>query len=793
MMSSDGRGWWKALFDLAEDGIVVHELMRPAVRARFRQVNPAACRMLGYSRAEMLRMAPVDVIAPDDQEGAAHVDRVLHEQGRVRHERILFTRDGRRIPCEVVSRRFERDGQQMVFSIIRDVTERKRARRELKESEERFRLAASAAHLGSFSRNHVTGENHWSPEFLAIYGLEEDAELALREDIPATVHPEDRARVLAETGALSGAEEDVEFSSEHRIIRPDGTVCWVLVRGHIEMDANGRPIRSHGFAQDITERKQREEQLQRSREDLRRAQAVGRIGSWRLDLESDTLDWSDQTYRIFGIPEGTPLTYERFLQAVHPDDRQFVDAKWAAGLEGEPYDLEHRVVVDGETRWVREKAYLEFDERGQVTGGFGISQDITERKRAREELHKANETLEQRVAERTEEVRSQADQLRALASRLSQAEQRERKRLAGILHDHVQQYIVAAQMQIEDIVQKLDEDHVRSTARDALDILEEAFHATRTLSVDLCPPVLNAEGLGPALDWLAERMEQKHGFRVEVRHEPMAGFANEETKLLLFECARELLFNAVKHAGVSEARVDLSETPDGEVRLTVSDGGDGFDARMLDDRGPEEATFGLFSIRERLTYMGGAMQIDAEPGGGTCITLTVPRAAQPQEPAVHPEQKPEPDAPWRAAGGTIRVIVADDHEAMRRMLVNRLAEEEDMEVVGQVATGEDAVRLARRTRPDVLVMDLRLPGMDGAEATQAIRRECSDVRVIGHTAYGGMASEARAIQQAGAAACVRKDSSCEQLIRAIRDCTADGAEPGSVEPNVRRRRPLQAE
>ncbi len=141
----------------------------------------------------------------------------------------------------------------------------------------------------------------------------------------------------------------------------------------------------------ITGRSNAEAALRQSREDLDRAQEVGQIGSWRLDNRHNVLTWSDENHRIFGIPKGIPLTYETFLATIHPDDRQYVDTQWNAGLRGEPYDIEHRVVADGQVRWVREKAYLEFDEAGGLLGGFGITQDITDRKRIEGELQRSNE------------------------------------------------------------------------------------------------------------------------------------------------------------------------------------------------------------------------------------------------------------------------------------------------------------------------------------------------------------------------------------------------------------------
>jgi PAS domain S-box-containing protein len=155
-------------------------------------------------------------------------------------------------------------------------------------------------------------------------------------------------------------------------------------------------VRNHQFALikqegrwDIIESaiyKQAKEALRKSEQDLNRAQAVAQTGSWRLDVWRNQLLWSDETHRIFGIPKGTPMTYETFLSSVHPQDREYVDRKWTAALHGEPYDIEHRITVGDEIRWVREKAELEFDSQGSLKGGFGTAQDITERKRLENEL-----------------------------------------------------------------------------------------------------------------------------------------------------------------------------------------------------------------------------------------------------------------------------------------------------------------------------------------------------------------------------------------------------------------------
>jgi len=155
-------------------------------------------------------------------------------------------------------------------------------------------------------------------------------------------------------------------------------------------------VKNHQFALIKQERKwdiiesaiykQAKQALLENEQDLNHAQAVAHVGSWRLDVRRDRLLWSNETYRIFGIPWETPMTYETFLSSVHPEDREYVDQKWMMALQGEPYDIEHRIVVDNEVKWVRERAELEFDSKGELKGGFGTVQDISERKRIENEL-----------------------------------------------------------------------------------------------------------------------------------------------------------------------------------------------------------------------------------------------------------------------------------------------------------------------------------------------------------------------------------------------------------------------
>ncbi len=191
--------------------------------------------------------------------------------------------------------------------------------------------------------------------------------------------------------AVASRQGEAAVGQIMRLQRFDGSEIFVINSASPIHDSSGVIVGSAVAIQDITEMKHAELALRQKEEDFARAQGVGSIGSWRFDVRRNVLNWSDETYRIFGIPVGTPLTYETFLAKVHPQDRACVNHRWKEGLRGKPYDIEHRIVVDGQVKWVREKAYLEFDNENRIVGGFGITQDINERKLVEEALRKSEE------------------------------------------------------------------------------------------------------------------------------------------------------------------------------------------------------------------------------------------------------------------------------------------------------------------------------------------------------------------------------------------------------------------
>ncbi|MFO7930458.1 MAG: PAS domain-containing protein [Desulfosalsimonas sp.] len=267
------------------------------------------------------------------------------------------------------------------------------------------------------------------------------------------------------------------------------------------------------------------------------------------------------------------------------------------------------------------------DEAGNVTGAIEVAHDITKHREAEKELRRLNAYLEQRVAERTELAEARAEQLSHLSYELTMTEHRERQRLAEMLHDHLQQVIAAARMHTEGLIPKIPESN-KAEALKVVDLLSESIQSTRSLSKELAPPILQKEGLAPALEWLADWMEQTYGLRVIPRINDSVKIDGEGIRVLIFQSIRELLFNVVKHAGVNQAELELSPADVDFVQIILRDHGRGFNPDEIYNWGTDRSGFGLFSIHERISLIGGDFRIESTIGNGSCFTLLVPQKAQ---------------------------------------------------------------------------------------------------------------------------------------------------------------------
>jgi signal transduction histidine kinase len=240
------------------------------------------------------------------------------------------------------------------------------------------------------------------------------------------------------------------------------------------------------------------------------------------------------------------------------------------------------------------------------------------------QLANLNQTLEQRVAKRTAKAVEQAQKLRLLSTQLSLAEEAERRRIAEMLHEDLQQLLVAARMQLAALCRTRDASEREPIAREIADVLERSFKLTRSLSVELAPPVLYEHGLAAALEWLAAETRKNYNVEVIVEADSLANPKAADVRIFLFRAVRELLLNSIKHAGGSAVHITMQYRRPDKVRITVADDGPGFDPNSLDNKRTDSQSVGLLNIRERVSSFGGEFHINSGAKRGTRITLSLP-------------------------------------------------------------------------------------------------------------------------------------------------------------------------
>jgi PAS domain S-box-containing protein len=341
---------------------------------------------------------------------------------------------------------------------------------------------------------------------------------------------------------------------------------------------------------------------------------------------------SDAFQRITGYRPDEVATRNDWGKMIYPEDRKLIQEFMDQMHANQRHVVEHRILVkNGDIRWLRIFGQPIWDEaEGQVVRILGAGQDITERKQAEadrerllQELAKERAQLEVRVQRRTRQVRS-------LAAKLSLAEHQERKRVAQILHDHVQQMLYGVQWRshlIEFDLSADSSDAVRTHLSAIRDLAGEAVRAARTLTVELSPPVLENEGLPEAVSWLGNHMKELHNLQVITDVHTDCRGLNKSLQVLLFQVVRELLFNVIKHAKASQAFVTL-HCQEGQIVVMVRDEGQGFDVETVSTTDDVRTGFGLSSIQERLSLFDGRLNIHSAPGQGTQTTVTLPLAVK---------------------------------------------------------------------------------------------------------------------------------------------------------------------
>ena len=368
---------------------------------------------------------------------------------------------------------------------------------------------------------------------------------------------------------------------------------------------------------------------------------------------------------------------------------------------------------------------------------------------------------------------------RELSARVLRLQDEERRRISRQLHDMTGPVMSSILMNLA-VVEK-DAGALSETSRLALQQAETLTRRCssdiRTMSYLLHPPLLNEVGLAAAVQWFLDGFSQDTGINTHLEAPEDLGRFAEEMEISLFRVVQECLTNIHQHANSSTALVCLhiaapqhKDQPH-TLTLEVSDQGKGAQAKA-DQRkgsqgkgnpaatsaGPFAEGFGIQGMRERVEELGGNLEIASAPRG-TTVRVTVP---------IPGRQK--------AANGAVRtkarLLLVDDHEIVRQGLVSLLRGVEGFEVCGEAATGEEAIREADKSRPDIVIMDLRMPGMDGLQATRSILKSHPQTDVLIFT-VDESEQVLREALKAGARGCLTKTDAGSSLLSMLKTLVAE--------------------
>jgi PAS domain S-box-containing protein len=568
-------------------------------KAKYVYASPRVEDLLGYKPREIIGKTPFDFMPPGEAERVSRDLERFWKAGKAFFalENKNLHRNGNGVWLESSGvPLFDRAGQLRGYrGIDRDITDRKQAETALRESEQRYRSLVENVGIGvSLISPHmeILALNRqmktWFPWIDATkrpicYRSFNDPP----RDAICTYCP--TYKTLVDGGVHEATTETPcgESISHYRIVSSP------------IKDKDGNIISAIEMVEDISERKRAEEELRASEGRFRELSEAAFEGIAIHD-EGVLLRGNDQFFKMFRYSPQDLIGKQVLPRTVAKDYLDAVKRHVASGST-EPYEFVG-LRKNGE-RFSVESRIRTMDYGGRKVR-VAVMRDVTARRQFEQQL----------VAHR--------EKLQFLASELSLAEERERRRVAAEVHDHIGQNLAFAKMKLTELRAASSEDNVASVGQ-ITELVDNSIQDVRALVSELGSPVLYELGFGPAVEWLVQRMGKRHGIAVSLENDNHPKPLSDEVQVLLFQSVRELLANVAKHSQTIKARVSVSVDGD-HIVVAVEDEGIGFDTTQAGTRVDKTAGFGLFSIQERLEPFGGVIALNSKPGQGARVTLIAP-------------------------------------------------------------------------------------------------------------------------------------------------------------------------
>jgi len=571
-------------------------------------MNDAMCHALGYAFEEVKGTDYLATFIPErERETLAAVFRTLNttrESAGI--ENLVLARDGRELLVEWHgSQVFNTQGEfEFLFGVGIDITERKRVEQALHESEQRYRTLYTSTNEGLALHEIIYDESgraldytivDVNPAFESIVGIE-------RENVIGK-----KASDIYGTGEAPFLETYAEVARSGKPVNFETTFEPMDKSFRVAAFSPGKGRFATLFA-DITERIKAQSALRESEERFRALFEQAAVGVAQIVTETGKFLRLNQKYcDIVGYSqeEMEALTFQKIT---HPADLQADLDNMEKLKQGHirEFSMEKRYYrKDGSIVWVNLTVSPMWRVGEEPYYHIAVVEDITARKQAQERLADYQERL------------------RSLASELSLTEEHERRKMAGHLHDGPCQELAVCLLKLETLHSSLDTSDDRSML-EICQMIRQTVQDLRDLTFDLSPPTLYLVGLEAALEeLLKEKLRDEHHILYDFKRANISPLLGDDLRAVLFQCVRELLNNIVKYAQAEKVTV-TTRREGSRVQVIVRDDGIGFDINSIESSVSKTGGYGLFSMRERIAYVDGQLEISSQPGQGSRFTITIP-------------------------------------------------------------------------------------------------------------------------------------------------------------------------
>ncbi|MHB8995488.1 MAG: MASE3 domain-containing protein [Armatimonadota bacterium] len=478
---------------------------------------------------------------------------------------------------------------------------------EVTEAEQRFRVFMDTYPGLAWIKDEQGRYVYANKQMTEMFGFEDDELLGRHaSELPGI----DADRIEADDEAIRETGRAIERVED---VGPAG-LGRTFASTRFALPREGKPPLVAGVARDITEILAAEKAAARSERQFRELVEGANSAIVSYDSQGLVLFANPYANNLFGYPEGLQgKNVSILLPEIDEQGNSLTGLVSSITADPEQYSYHENenITRDGRRLWMTWSNRSLIDEDGRFEGVMAVGTDRTVQHEAEQELR-----------------RSQAA-LRRLASELSLAEERERRRIATEIHDNLSQTLAIASMKAAMLEQACGEETAAQVA-ELRSLLSSAVADTRSVTFELSPPILYQVGLEAAIRWLGEQTQERHGIEFHMIDDGRPRTVTEDVRTVLFQSMREIFANMIKHAKASTVTVRL-DTLQNRLLARVEDDGVGFDTAKANWKSGQKAGFGLFNIQERLDYLGGSLEIDSAPGRGTRTTLTVPLVEAPTE------------------------------------------------------------------------------------------------------------------------------------------------------------------